>query len=245
MVDILSQFGTSLLIGGYPNGPLGGIALTLIMSFTALCFAFPVALSVAIARTSPLSFVRRCATVYVYAVRGIPVLLIIFWSYFVLPLATGIDTSPAVTVVCALIVYEGAYLGEAIRAALVALPKGQTEAARSLGLGYWQTLRTVVLPQALFNCLPSMMNQFILIVKNTSLAYIIGAHEATFEANGINAQLLTQPFQVYVILAAIYFLICYSLNRLSGLLERKILRRRTARANVSQSPNSPLMKASS
>lgn len=245
MIDILSQFGMSLLVGQYPQGPLGGIALTLLMSVTALLFAFPVALCVAIARTSPLKPIRQCASVYVYSVRGIPVLLIIFWAYFVLPLATGINTSPAVTVVCALVIYEGAYLGEAIRAALNALPGGQTEAARSLGLGYWQTLRKVVLPQALFNCLPSMMNQFILIVKNTSLAYIIGAHEATFEANGINAQLLTKPFQVYVILAAIYFCICYSLNILSSLVERRVLRKRSGKSTHPSSSNPSLAKASS
>ncbi|MFM0180738.1 amino acid ABC transporter permease [Paraburkholderia nemoris] len=226
MIDILSQYGLLLLVGQYPDGPLGGIALTLAMSLIALVVAFPVAVIVAVARTSPVRAIRRASSVYVTLVRGIPLLLIIFWAYFVLPLVTGVTTSAASTVICALVIYEGAYLGEAIRAALNALPKGQTEAARSLGMSYWATLFKVILPQALFNCLPSMMNQFVLIVKNTSLAYIIGAHELTFSANSINAQLLTQPFQVYLILAACYFLLCYSLSRLARLVERRVLRKR-------------------
>jgi len=244
MIDILSQYGVSLLVGQYPRGPLGGIALTLIMSGIALLAAFPVAVGIAIARTSPIAGLRRAASIYVYTVRGIPMLLLIFWAYFVLPLATGVNTSPAVTVVCALVVYEGAYLGEAIRAALEAVPKGQTEAARSLGLGYGKTLMKVVLPQALFNGLPSMMNQFILIVKNTSLAYIIGAHEATFAANGINAQLLTRPFEVYAILAAIYFCLCYSLSQLSRWVERRVVFKRAGAASLKTETSPPIARAS-
>jgi polar amino acid transport system permease protein len=139
MIDILSQYGLSLLVGEYPDGPLGGVALTLVMSVVALVAAFPVAVTVAVARTSPIRSIRRVSSVYVSLVRGIPLLLIIFWAYFVLPLVTGVTTSAAVTVICALVIYEGAYLGEAIRAALQALPKGQTEAARSLGMGYIQS----------------------------------------------------------------------------------------------------------
>lgn len=230
MIEILSQYGQLLLVGQYPDGPLGGLALTLAMSLAALLLAFPVAVIVAIARSSPIPAVRRAASIYVTAVRGLPLLLIIFWSYFMLPLLTGVKASATATVICALVIYEGAYLGEAIRAALGALPKGQAEAARSLGMSYALTLWKVILPQALFNCLPSMMNQFVLIVKNTSLAHIIGAHEVTFSANSINAQLLTRPFEVYFILAAIYFVLCYSLGRLARLLERRVLRKRMGQA---------------
>ena len=103
----------------------------------------------------------------------------------------------------------------------------------------------VILPQALFNCLPSMMNQFVLIVKNTSLAYIIGAHEVTFEANGINAQLLTRPFEVYFLLAAIYFVLCFSLSRLSRVLERRVMRKRSGAMSLPTAGNSSLARASS
>ncbi|OWT77403.1 MULTISPECIES: amino acid ABC transporter permease [unclassified Achromobacter] len=226
MLDILDRFGLSLLIGQAPHGPLGGVALTLLMSLAALVLAFPLAILVALARRSTCTPIRRVAAVYVYVIRGIPLLLLIFWAYFVLPLLTGFDAPASVTVVAALIVYEAAFLGEAIRGAIAALPAGQMEASRALGLGYWKTVRHVILPQALFNCLPSIVNQFIMIVKDTSLAYIVGAHEATFAATQINAQLLTQPLRVYLILAGIYFVLCYALSRLSKLLERRVTLRR-------------------
>ena len=245
MIDILRQYGLSLLIGQYPQGPVGGIALTLIMSCISLLLAFPVAVTIALARTSQIVIIRRAAAVYVYSVRGIPVLLIIFWAYFVLPLVTGINSSPAMTVICALVVYEGAYLGESIRAAIASLPPGQNEAARSLGLNYWRTMRRVILPQALFNGLPSIISQFILIVKNTSLAYIVGAHEATFAANSVNAQLLTRPFEVYVILAAIYFALCYAVSHAGRVIERRVLNRRLGLTSHQPAPASPIAKASS
>ena len=245
MLDILSEYGVLLLVGQFPDGPLGGVALTLVMSIAALLIAFPVALSVAIARTSPITAIRRAASAYVTAVRGLPLLLIIFWAYFVLPLVTGMTTSASVTVVCALVIYEGAYLGEAIRAALQALPRGQTEAARSLGMSYQATLAKVIVPQALFNCLPSMMNQFVLIVKNTSLAYIIGSQEVTFSANSINAQLLTRPFEVYFILAATYFVLCFSLSRLAKVVENRVVRKRSGQASNEGKRNPSLARASS
>lgn len=176
MGDILSRFGTSLLIGQFPHGPLGGIALTLVMSAVALLLAFPVAVGIALARTSPFPALRRAAAAYVYMVRGVPLLLLIFWAYFVVPLVVGVGTSATLTVICALVAYEGAYLGEAIRGALEALPRGQVEASRSLGLGYWRSTAYIVLPQVLVNCLPSMVNQFIILVKDTSLAYLVGVH---------------------------------------------------------------------
>ena len=245
MLDILSEYGVLLLVGQFPDGPLGGVALTLMMSVAALLLSFPVALSVAIARTSPIVAIRRAASAYVTAVRGLPLLLIIFWAYFVLPLVTGMTTSASVTVVCALVIYEGAYLGEAIRAALQALPKGQTEAARSLGMSYQATLAKVIVPQALFNCLPSMMNQFVLIVKNTSLAYIIGSQEVTFSANSINAQLLTKPFEVYFILAATYFVLCFSLSRLAKVVENRVVRKRLGQSTREGGPNSSLARVPS
>ncbi|MCK1661983.1 amino acid ABC transporter permease [Bradyrhizobium sp. 151] len=232
MIDILSRFGTSLLIGQFPHGPLGGIALTVVMSAAALLCAFPFAVGIAMARTSPVAAVRRLAAVYVYFVRGVPLLLLIFWAYFVVPLVVGFGTSATITVICALVAYEGAYLGEAIRGALEALPRGQVEASRSLGLGYWSTTTCVVLPQVLVSCLPSMVNQFIILVKDTSLASLVGVHELTFSANQINAQLLTQPLEVYALLAAAYFVLCFALSRLSQFLEGKIARIRSGSRGI-------------
>ncbi|CAE6851164.1 amino acid ABC transporter permease [Paraburkholderia nemoris] len=239
MLDILHDYGVLLLIGQYPAGPIGGVAMTLLMAVSALAISFPVAIFVALARRSSINLIYRVAAGYIFCVRGIPVMLIIFWAYFFLPLVTGVKVTGPVTVVCALVVYEGAYLAESIRGAIAALPKGQTEAARALGLGYWKAQYLVILPQALVNAIPSIMNQFVLIVKNTALAYLIGTQEVTFSANQINAQLLTEPFQVYVILAGIYFLICFSLARVATALENRIKRRRSGTGKLKAPGNGP------
>ena len=129
----------------------------------------------------------------------------------------------------ALVIYESAYLGEIVKAGIQALPRGQTEAARTLGMGYWTTLRKVILPQALFNMIPSMMNQFVVVVKNTSLAYVIGVDELTNAAYQVNSQLLTKPFEVYALLAMTYFVVCFALSRAVAALEQRIARTRRSR----------------
>jgi polar amino acid transport system permease protein len=224
MFDILHDYGILLLIGQYPQGPLGGLALTVLMALAALVASFPVAIAIGLARTSAITPLRNTALAYTYVVRAVPLLLLIFWTYFAVPLITGYNISGTLTMVVALVVYEGAYLGEVVR--INAVPCGQAEAARAMGMSYSQCMRKVVLPQALFNMLPSILNQFIMITKNTSLAYLIGTQEVTFAAYQINNQLLTQPFQVYALLASFYFILCFSLSRLATWLEKAIERKR-------------------
>lgn len=232
MLDILHDYGILLLLGQYPQGPLGGLALTIIMALLALIASFPLAVLIGLARTSSIAPIRNMAMGYTYVVRAIPLLLLIFWTYFAVPLITGINISGFVTMLVALVVYEGAYLGEVVRAGINAVPKGQVEAARAIGMSYGQCMRKIVLPQALFNMLPSILNQFIMITKNTSLAYLIGTQEVTFAAYQINNQLLTQPFEVYALLAGFYFVLCFSLSRLAKWLEDSINRKRLGTASA-------------
>lgn len=230
IIDILRTYGMQLLVGGFPHGPLGGLALTLLLAVTGLACAFPLAVLIGVARTSPMRAFAWPAAVIVHLVRAVPVLMLLFWAYFVLPLVTGTTISGVTTLVCALIVYEMAYIGEVVKAGILAVPRGEVEAARSLGLGYFRTLYHVVLPQALVNMLPSILNQFVSLIKNTSLGYIISVNELTFSVYQINNQLLTKPFQVYCILAMAYFLICFSLSALVGRLETAIQKSRAAPA---------------
>jgi polar amino acid transport system permease protein len=129
-----------------------------------------------------------------------------------------------------LVIYQAAYLAEIVRAGIEGLPKGQMEASRSLGLSYLQAMRQVILPQALHNMVPTLLSQFISTIKETSLGYVIGVNELTFAANQINTTLLTKPFQVFAILAAMYFMLCFSLTLLTRRLERRIAARRAGRA---------------
>ena len=226
IVQILQDNWLLLLIGQYPNGPLGGIACTLILSVLGIVLAFPLSVLLALARLSPWRLLSWPATALVFVVRGVPLLMVILWVYFLVPLLIGHNVSGFVTMLVTLVFYEGAYLGEVVRAGIQALPKGQMEAARSLGHSHLGAMRLVILPQALFNMLPSMLSQFVSTIKETTLGYVINVPELTFAANQINNQLLTKPFEVFAILAITYYAVCWSLTRAAKALERRIEVRR-------------------
>ena len=141
---------------------------------------------------------------------------------------TGHKTDQFATMLTALVIFDAVYLAEIVRAGLQALPQGQWLAARSLGLDEGQVLRLVLLPQALRHMLPSLVNQFVSTIKETSLGTIIGLSELSFIAGQINNQVLTMPLQVYGILAASYFILCFGLSRLAYALETRLNRPRPA-----------------
>jgi polar amino acid transport system permease protein len=227
--DIVSDNWLLLLIGQYPNGPLGGFAATLLLSILGIGLAFPLSVAIALARISRWQLLRLPATALVYVVRGIPLLMIIFWVYFLVPLLLRTQVPGFTTMVCSLVVYEGAFLSEVVRAGIEALPRGQMDAARALGHSYLGAMRYVILPQALYNMLPSMLSQFVSTIKDTTLGYIINVPELTFAANQVNNRLLTKPFEVFLILALTYYAVCASLTRLAGWLEQRVAKRREGR----------------
>lgn len=226
MLEIIQNYWPMFLVGQYPNGPLGGLALTLILAACGLLLSFPLAIGLALARVGPCKWLSTASRLIVNVVRGVPLLMLIFWAYFVIPKLTGESISSFWTLIWALVVYESAYLSEVIRAGIEAIPKGQIEASNSLGAGYWTTVRKVILQQALFNVLPGMTSQFVSTIKETSLGYVISVNELTFAANQVNNLVLTQPLQVFGILAIIYFIVCFSLSRTVSWVERRIQRSR-------------------
>ncbi|KVR68987.1 amino acid ABC transporter permease [Burkholderia cepacia] len=226
MLDFIRNNWQMLLLGQYPNGPLGGLALTLILSVLGLALSFPFSILIALGRTSPISFIRAPTSALVYVVRGVPLIMLIFWAYFFVPLVIGHSVSGFTTLLCTLVMYEAAYLGEVIRAGIEALPRGQVEASRALGLSYMQTVFKIVLPQALYNMLPSIVSQFVSTIKDTSLGYVISVQELTYAANQVNNSLLTQPFSVFAILALTYFAVCFILTQFAHRLERRVHHRR-------------------
>ncbi|APF89341.1 amino acid ABC transporter permease (plasmid) [Ralstonia solanacearum] len=232
LVDIVSDNWLLLLVGQYPNGPLGGIACTLILSVLGIVLAFPLSVLLALARLSPWPALRSVVTALVYGVRGVPLLMLILWVYFLVPLFIGRDVSGFTTMLCTLVIYEGVYLSEVVRAGIEALPKGQMEAARALGHSYLGAMRVVILPQALYNMLPSMLAQFVSTIKETTLGYVINVPELTFAANQINNALLSKPFQIFFLLAVIYFAVCWSLTRAARALEHRIAAKRAGKRRV-------------
>ncbi|TXF98551.1 amino acid ABC transporter permease [Massilia arenae] len=225
MLELIDTYWLYFLVGQYPEGPLGGLVLTILLSGAALVLAMPLGLLLGIARVSPYRAISLPVAGLVQVVRAVPLLLVLFWVYFFLPAVTGVKTSQATTMLIVLVVFDSVYLAEIVAAGMRALPKGQLESARSLGLGYGAALRHVVLPQTLRHGLPSIVNQLVSTIKATSLGYIIGLSEVSFIATQINTLVFTQAVEVYLILALTYFILCFGLSRLAFLLERRLQRR--------------------
>ena len=212
--DNLSYF----LIGAYPNGPLGGAALTLVLSLFSGVISAILGLVLGIA----LVMIRskgRCVLLGVLGfLLSIPVLILIFWSYFLLPIVFNVDVPALATVVCALSLIGGAYLAHSVYAGISSLPAGQWAAGKALGLGTWQVLRLIILPQALPMMLPSFLNQWISLIKDTSLAYVIGVGELSFVATQVSNRVMVHPTEIYLFVALVYFMFCSSLDLIANRL---------------------------
>lgn len=228
MFEILSDNWLLLLVGQYPQGPLGGLAATIVLAVLSLVFSFPLGIVLALCRIGSVRILYWPATAVVYIVRGLPLIMFIFWAYFMVPVIINRPVAGTTTMVVALVFYESAYISEIVRSGIQALPAGQLEAGRSLGLSYFQTMRKVILPQALFNTIPSILSQFISTVKETSLGFVISVHELTFAATQINNILLTRPFEVFGLLALTYFFLNLILVGVVKLVETRIEHSRIA-----------------
>lgn len=218
------------LIGAYPNGPLGGIALSIVLALGGIFGAFWLGLLFGLMRMSKNFVIRTIALIYIEIVRGTPILMMIFWFYFLAPVLLGHAVPEFQSSLAAFIVFTGAYIAEIVRAGVLSLPKGQMEAARSSGLSHFQAMRHVILPQALRNMIPSFVNQFVSLTKDTSLASIIGVNELTNTATQVNNRVLTSPTEIFLTILVLYFLICWVLTAFSRKLERS-LSRYQARSN--------------
>jgi His/Glu/Gln/Arg/opine family amino acid ABC transporter permease subunit len=205
-----------LLQGLFGIGPFGGGTLTL--ALPAMGLGLVVGIGVALARLarSPLAYYP--ARLYVEVIRGVPLVMVIFWFWFFLPIAFGVALPQYGVALTAFVVFEAAYLGEIIRAGIQSVPRGQVEAARATGLGYLPLMRYVVLPQALRNMLPSLVTQFIILFKDTSLASIIGYMDLTKAAQVVNQREI-RPFELYLFIAVVYWLCTYGMSRLSARLD--------------------------
>ncbi len=239
MITIIEDNWLLLLIGQYPNGPLGGIVSTLILSVLGIVLAFPLSVLIALARLSHWKVLNWPATALVYIVRGVPLLMLILWVYFLVPLLIGDSVPGFVTMLCTLVIYEGAFLSEIVRGGIIALPAGQMDAARALGHSHFGAMRYVILPQALYNMMPSILSQFVSTIKETTLGYVINVPELTFAASQLNNRLLTKPFEIFAILAIVYFIVCWSLSELANQLEQRIARQRLGEDPQEAGPSQP------
>ncbi len=194
---------------------------TLALAVPTILLATVVGVFVALARLSRFAVFRLPATAYVQLIRGVPLVMVVFWFWIFIPIATGVTIPTYTVALVAFVIFEAAYIGEIMRAGIQSVPRGQIEAARATALGYKSTMRFVVLPQAFRNMLPSLVMQFVILFKDTSLASIIGYMDLTKAAQTVNNREF-RPFELYLFIAVVYFVFAYGLSLAARALERRM-----------------------
>ena len=212
-----------------PQDSWGGLPITLILSTFGLAFAFPLSVLVALGRRSTgLPAVKGLCVLYVELIRGVPLITLLFMASVMFPLfmPAGLNPDKLLRAQVAVILFAAAYLAEVVRGGLQALPKGQYEAADALGLSYWKKTGLIILPQALRLVIPPLVNTFIGFFKDTSLVLIIGIFDLLTAGKVAITEPIWQAYstEVYLVLAAIYFVFCFVMARYSRGLEQEFSR---------------------
>lgn len=200
---------------------LEGLRLTLLLSLAGMIFSMICGVFLCLARLSGFALLRYPARVYIDLIRSTPLLMIIFWFVFFLPKVTSITLSPVMSGLIALVAYFSTHVAEIMRAGIQSIPKGQAEAAQSTGLGYGQTMRYIILPQAVRNMIPALVSRFVALFKSTSLLYIIGVVEFFRAATIINNREYAS-LEIFAFVALVYFVFCYSLSRFGAWCQQRL-----------------------
>ena len=194
---------------------------TLRLAIPSIVLGFTLGIFIGLARLSNRVWLRVPATLYVEFFRGVPLVMVIFWIWFIIPILLKTKIPEFGVALTAFVIFEAAYLGEIVRAGVQSVPRGQVEAATAVGLSSSRTMRYVVLPQALKNMIPSLVTQFIVLFKDTSLASIIGFMDLTKAAQVVNNREI-RPFELYLFIAVVYWVCTYSMSRYARSLEKRL-----------------------
>ncbi|GHH98979.1 amino acid ABC transporter permease [Neobacillus kokaensis] len=197
---------------------LKGVLLTLEISVLALLFSIPIGIIVGLLRISRNKIVSFVATAYVEVMRGIPLLVLLFWIFFVM--GQFLRLGPYWSAVLGLATFSGAFVAEIVRAGIQSVPKGQMEAARSSGMTYTQAMRLIILPQAFRKVLPPLASQFIILIKDSSLVSVISVVDLTLIAKNLVATSF-RSLEVWTFVALLYFLITFTLSQIIRYFEKK------------------------
>jgi len=200
---------------------LGGVWLTIELSVIAIILSVVLGLVVALLGLSERRSLRAANRVYVEVFRSIPMLVMVLWVYYGLPVVLGLKLGPFMGGVLALALCDSAFEAEIFRGGIQSIEKGQVEASRSLGLGYFHTMRYVILPQALRRVLPPLGNQFVYMLKMSSLVSIIGLLELTRRANELTVTEY-RPLEIYTVLVLEYLVLILVVSYLVRRLERRM-----------------------
>lgn len=209
-----------------PTTAWGGLPVTLLLTIASLGLGFPLAVALALGRRSEMRIVSIVSVGVIETIRGLPLLSLLFIASILLPimLPDGVSIDKLFRALVALTVFSAAYLAEVLRGGLQALPNGQAEAARALGLSWWQAIRLIVLPQAIRKVIPPLTNTIIVMVKNTSLVLVVGLFDLLSSGRAATTDpAWPSPYvETYLFVAAIYFVICFSISRYSRWLEARL-----------------------
>jgi His/Glu/Gln/Arg/opine family amino acid ABC transporter permease subunit len=199
-------------IGSFTGG-------TLRLAIPAIVLGFVLGILIALARLAERGWIRVPATLYVEFFRGVPLVMVIFWVWIVIPQVLGLPIPEYGVALIAFVIFEAAYFGEIVRAGVQSVARGQVEAATALGMTATKTMAYVVLPQALKNMVPSLVTQMIVLFKDTSLASIIGYVDLTKAAQIVNNREI-RPFELYLFIAVVYWVFTFSMSRMARRLEQ-------------------------
>lgn len=224
MVVVLWLMGGGLGLASVPTSAWGGLPVTLILTVFAIGLGFPAAILLALGRRSSLPVVRTLSVLFIETIRGLPLLSLLFVASILLPLFLPESLLPDkfVRALLALTIFASAYLAEVLRGGLQAIPGGQTEAAKALGFGYWETQWLIVLPQAIRIVIPALTNTIIVMIKNTSLVLVVGL----FDLISSGKAALSDPAwpapstETFLFIGLIYFALAFSFARFADFLER-------------------------
>jgi glutamine transport system permease protein len=212
LVEILKENYMTLLIA---------MGKTLELTLLSLIFASFIGLLFGLLNVSKKRLLNVIANIYIDAVRGVPLIVLAFFVYFGIPTVTGMKLNALTAGIIALSLNAGAYMAEIVRAGIQSIDKGQMEAARSLGLPYGISMRKVVLPQAIRTMIPSIINQFIITLKDTSILSVIGFPELT-KAGSIIIARNFETFKMWAIVAVMYLVVITTLSKIAKALERRM-----------------------
>jgi general L-amino acid transport system permease protein len=203
----------------------GGLMLTLVVAAVGIIASFPIGIVLALGRQSDMPIVKTLCVGFIEFIRGVPLITILFMASVVLPLffSDGIDFDKLLRALIGITLFQAAYIAEVVRGGLQAIPKGQYEAAESLGLSYWQGMILIILPQALKISIPNLVGSFISLFKDTTLVLIIGLFDILAMVTLTNSDTNWLGYEVegYVFVTLIYWVVCFTMSQYSKAIERK------------------------
>jgi polar amino acid transport system permease protein len=209
------------MLWGYRWLLLDGLGVTVAFTAAIVVFGLASGLIAAMGRLSRFSALRVSALAFIELFRCTPILVQLIWFYYALPILAGIEMTPVTAAMLALSLYGGSFYAEIIRGGIVSIDQGQSEAGAALGMTPRQTMRRIVLPQAIKRMIPALMNQSIMQFKNTSLVSVLAVPDLVYQSQ-IAAHDSFRPLETYTAVAIAYFLILFPLTLLSGYGERRL-----------------------